>query len=127
MLKTSRIHYARARRRGNGAAHSVKRPKTIYRALGRSGFARVDLFLTPSGELVFNEVNTIPGSPRTAASQHDERDRPVVSAEMTTGRWGCTYEHPGRRSSTIRANDLRASGGSTGGSNRQSPAFAGTC
>ena len=35
--------------------------KTIYRALGCSGFARVDLFLTPSGELVFNEVNTIPG------------------------------------------------------------------
>ena len=24
-------------------------------------FARVDLFLTPSGEIVFNEVNTIPG------------------------------------------------------------------
>lgn len=35
--------------------------KVIYRALGCSGFARVDLFLTPSGELVFNEVNTIPG------------------------------------------------------------------
>lgn len=35
--------------------------KTIYRVLGASGFARVDLFLTPDGELVFNEVNTIPG------------------------------------------------------------------
>lgn len=34
---------------------------TIYRALGCSGFARVDLFLTPAGEIVFNEVNTIPG------------------------------------------------------------------
>ena len=34
---------------------------TIYRALGCSGFARVDMFLTPSGEIVFNEVNTIPG------------------------------------------------------------------
>jgi len=33
----------------------------IYQALGCSGFARVDLFLTPSGEIVFNEVNTIPG------------------------------------------------------------------
>lgn len=33
----------------------------IYRALGCSGFARVDMFLTPSGQLVFNEVNTIPG------------------------------------------------------------------
>ncbi|WP_459128910.1 D-alanine--D-alanine ligase family protein [Guggenheimella bovis] len=35
--------------------------KKIYRALGCSGFARVDFFLTPTGEIVFNEVNTIPG------------------------------------------------------------------
>jgi len=34
---------------------------TIYRTLGCSGFARVDMFLTPDGEIVFNEVNTIPG------------------------------------------------------------------
>jgi len=34
---------------------------TIYRALGCTGFARVDMFLTPSGEIIFNEVNTIPG------------------------------------------------------------------
>lgn len=34
---------------------------TIYRALGCSGFARVDMFYTPSGDIVFNEVNTIPG------------------------------------------------------------------
>ena len=34
---------------------------TIYKALGCSGFARVDMFYTPSGEIVFNEVNTIPG------------------------------------------------------------------
>lgn len=33
----------------------------IYRALGCSGFARVDMFLTDEGEIVFNEVNTIPG------------------------------------------------------------------
>ncbi len=33
----------------------------IYRVLGCAGFARVDLFLTLEGELVFNEVNTIPG------------------------------------------------------------------
>ena len=30
-------------------------------ALGCRGFARVDLFLTPEGKIVFNEVNTIPG------------------------------------------------------------------
>lgn len=35
--------------------------KLIYKTLGCSGFARVDMFLTPSGEIVFNEVNTIPG------------------------------------------------------------------
>ncbi len=35
--------------------------KIIYKTLGCSGFARVDMFLTPSNEIVFNEVNTIPG------------------------------------------------------------------
>lgn len=35
--------------------------KRIYKILGCSGFARVDMFLTPEGEIVFNEVNTIPG------------------------------------------------------------------
>lgn len=35
--------------------------KVIYRALGCSGFARVDMFLTPEKKIVFNEVNTIPG------------------------------------------------------------------
>lgn len=34
---------------------------SIYRTLGCAGFARVDMFYTPSGEIVFNEVNTIPG------------------------------------------------------------------
>jgi D-alanine---D-serine ligase len=33
----------------------------IYKVLGCSGFARVDMFLTPSNNIVFNEVNTIPG------------------------------------------------------------------
>lgn len=35
--------------------------KRIFQALGCSGFARVDMFLTPDKEIVFNEVNTIPG------------------------------------------------------------------
>ncbi len=35
--------------------------KTIYRALGCEGFARVDMFYTPEKEVVFNEVNTFPG------------------------------------------------------------------
>lgn len=33
----------------------------VYRILGCRGMARVDFFLTPSGEWVFNEINTIPG------------------------------------------------------------------
>lgn len=35
--------------------------KVLYRAMDCAVFARVDLFLTPEGELVFNEINTIPG------------------------------------------------------------------
>lgn len=35
--------------------------KAIYRALGCTGIARVDMFLTPAGEVMLNEVNTMPG------------------------------------------------------------------
>lgn len=35
--------------------------KRIYRALGCGGLARVDLFLLPDGQVVLNEVNTMPG------------------------------------------------------------------
>jgi D-alanine--(R)-lactate ligase len=35
--------------------------KRIYRALGCSGLARVDMFLTTDGTVVLNEVNTLPG------------------------------------------------------------------
>ncbi|WP_329791667.1 D-alanine--D-alanine ligase family protein [Lentzea sp. DG1S-22] len=35
--------------------------RAVYRALGCSGLARVDLFLTPEGRVVLNEVNTMPG------------------------------------------------------------------
>ncbi|MFD4635883.1 D-alanine--D-alanine ligase family protein [Lentzea sp. NPDC058436] len=35
--------------------------KVVYRALGCSGLARVDMFLTPEGTVVLNEVNTMPG------------------------------------------------------------------
>lgn len=33
----------------------------VYEALGCEGFARVDLFVTADGDVVFNEVNSIPG------------------------------------------------------------------
>lgn len=59
-LKTSAIHVP-ARISGEKAEEMKKTAKIIYRTLGCSGFARVDMFLTPEGEIVFNEVNTIPG------------------------------------------------------------------
>jgi D-alanine-D-alanine ligase len=37
---------------------------TAFRAIDAAGMARVDFFLTPSGHLVVNEINTIPGFTR---------------------------------------------------------------
>ena len=59
-LKTSAIHCP-ARILPEQAAAIQQAARTIYRALDCKGFARVDLFLTPEGDIVFNEVNTIPG------------------------------------------------------------------
>lgn len=39
----------------------AKTAVAVYRALGCSGFARVDLFVREDGAIFFNEVNTIPG------------------------------------------------------------------
>ncbi len=59
-LKTSSIHMP-ARIDADAEKRIQKAAVTIYKALGCSGFARVDMFYTPSGEIIFNEVNTIPG------------------------------------------------------------------
>ena len=59
-LKTSKIHVP-ARISPEKAEEIQETAKIIYRGLGCSYFARVDMFLTPSGEIYFNEVNTIPG------------------------------------------------------------------
>ena len=59
-LKTSAIHCP-ARIPPEAAAQVQEAARTIFRALDCRGFARVDLFLTPEGALLFNEVNTIPG------------------------------------------------------------------
>ncbi|MEA4895273.1 MAG: D-alanine--D-serine ligase VanG [Oscillospiraceae bacterium] len=59
-LVTSKIHLP-ARVSPYKAEEIKETAKVIYKALGCRGFARVDMFLTPSGEVIFNEVNTIPG------------------------------------------------------------------
>lgn len=59
-LTNSKIHMP-ARIDVDTADHIKKTAATIYRILGCAGFARVDLFLTPDLEIIFNEVNTIPG------------------------------------------------------------------
>ena len=59
-LKSSKI-YMPARIDAETEKEIQKTAVTIYKTLGCSGFARVDMFYTPSGRIVFNEVNTIPG------------------------------------------------------------------
>ncbi len=59
-LKTSKIHVP-ARISPETADRIRRTAGIIYRSLGCSGFARVDMFLTGDGQIYFNEVNTIPG------------------------------------------------------------------
>ncbi len=59
-LKTSAI-YVPARIDGEIAARIKQTARVLYRAMDCDGFARVDMFLTPQGRIVFNEINTIPG------------------------------------------------------------------
>ena len=59
-LKTSKIHMP-ARIDADTAERIRQAAAVIYRVLDCRGFARVDIFLTPENEIVFNEVNTIPG------------------------------------------------------------------
>lgn len=59
-LQSSKIHMPA--RLDKADAQRVKDAAvTVYRALECSGLARVDFFFTPAGDIVFNEVNTIPG------------------------------------------------------------------
>lgn len=59
-LKTSSIHVPA--RISKEASEKIKHTaQKIYRLLGCSYFARVDMFFTPEDEIYFNEVNTIPG------------------------------------------------------------------
>ena len=59
-LQTAAIHCP-ARIPPERAAALQEAARRVYAALDCRCFARVDFFLTPQGEIVFNEVNTIPG------------------------------------------------------------------
>lgn len=59
-LKTSAIHVP-ARVDKETSDRLKETAKVLYKTLGCSGFARVDMFLTPDKDIVFNEINTIPG------------------------------------------------------------------
>jgi D-alanine---D-serine ligase len=59
-LKTSKIHLpARISKEERNKIRETA--LEIYKILGCSGFARVDMFYTKDKKIVFNEVNTIPG------------------------------------------------------------------
>ena len=59
-LKTAKIHVP-ARINASIEKEIQETAKRIYKILGCSGFARIDMFLTPENQIVFNEANTIPG------------------------------------------------------------------
>ena len=58
--KTSKVHVP-ARIDEKKAQEAKEIAKQSYKILKCKDFARVDMFLTPQGEIYFNEINTIPG------------------------------------------------------------------
>jgi len=65
-LETSKIHTP-ARIDAESERRLQEAGKLVFRALGCRGYARIDMFLTDDGDIVFSEANTIPGF--TAHSQ----------------------------------------------------------
>jgi D-alanine---D-serine ligase len=66
-LASSKIHLP-ARISEELAVKAKEKAKLIYRILGCTGLARVDMFVGEDGRIIFNEVNTMPGF--TAASRY---------------------------------------------------------
>ncbi|MGD9560158.1 MAG: ATP-grasp domain-containing protein, partial [Oscillospiraceae bacterium] len=46
---------------GAVAEKIIETARRLYRLFGCRGLARVDLFLSEAGEVIFNEINTLPG------------------------------------------------------------------
>lgn len=78
-LVSAQIHTP-ARIDEDTAARVKTTAATLYRSLGCRGFARIDLFLTPEGDIVFNEVNTIPGM-----TPHSRYPRMLACVGMSFG------------------------------------------
>ncbi len=55
-----------------------------YYALGCEDFARVDLFLTPSGEVYVNEINTIPGFTNSSMFPMMWKERGISFTQLIT-------------------------------------------
>jgi D-alanine--(R)-lactate ligase len=51
--------------------------QAVYRALGCKGLSRVDMFLTEDGEVILNEVNTLPGM-----TSYSRYPRMMAAAEL---------------------------------------------
>lgn len=66
-LRTSQIRLP-AKLKDSVADQIRETARLIYKTLGCSGLARVDLFVAKDGRILFNEVNTMPGF--TAASRY---------------------------------------------------------
>lgn len=89
--KTSKIHMP-ARISPGMEKQIQKAAVTIYKTLGCSGFARVDMFLTPSGRIVFNEVNTIPGFTSHSRYPNMMKGIGLSFADMLVKLIGCYIE-----------------------------------
>ena len=59
-LKTAKI-FMPARIDEDTEKRVVETGKKLYKLLGCKGYARVDMFLTEDKQIIFNEINTIPG------------------------------------------------------------------
>lgn len=79
-LKTSAIHCP-AHIPPEKAREVQEAAKTVYTTLDCQGFARVDFFLNPEREVIFNEVNTIPGF--TAHSRYPSMMK-AIGLDFTT-------------------------------------------
>ena len=58
--------------------------KTIYAALGCRGLSRADFFLKEDGEVVFNEINTIPGFTSISMYPRLMEDAGIDNTELVT-------------------------------------------